>query len=410
MSLVVTADPHSLGFDAERLQRIGTHFRKYVDDGRLPSWSIALARHGELAYVDTYGHANTAEEKPMELDTIVRAYSMTKPITAVAAMILWEQGAFALHHSVRRYIPAFGTSKVWTGGTVEAPEVTEQTNKMELWHLLTHTAGLTYGFMYAHPVDAMYRAAGFDFGAQTNASLEDVCNTWAQLPLLFQPGTEWNYSVALDVVGRVIEIVSGMSLDEFFRTQIFEPLGMTDTAFFVPEHKRSRLAHLYHPTGKTRKAQPLDALAGVSTSTPTFLGGGGGLATTLSDYHTFAEMLRGNGMVNGTRILGSRTVEFMRQNHLPGGVDLSAFGRSLFSETTYDGVGFGLGMSVTIDPVKAKIPGRPGEYGWGGAASTTFFVDPLEDISCVFLTQLLPSSTHPISSELKQLVNQALID
>jgi CubicO group peptidase (beta-lactamase class C family) len=240
--------------------------------------------------------------------------------------------------------------------------------------------------------------------------LATACETWASLPLVFQPGTEWNYSVATDVLGRIVEIVSGQSLDRFFAERILEPLGMVDTAFGVPEAERSRLASLYIPNPATGKAMKFSSGDDVSTGVPTFLSGGGGLATTAADYLRFCEMLRNGGELDGTRLLGTRTIRYMTRNHLPGGADLEAFGRPLFAETTFDGVGFGLGFSVVDDPVKNKVPASIGEFAWGGAASTAFWVDPVDDISVVFLTQLLPSSTHPIRSQLKQLVSQALVD
>jgi CubicO group peptidase (beta-lactamase class C family) len=281
---------------------------------------------------------------------------------------------------------------------------------MRIWHLLTHTSGLTYGFMYSHPVDAMYRAAGYEWGTPAGVDLQTACETWASMPLLFQPGTEWNYSVATDVLGRIVEVVSGQTLDQFFAERILDPLGMVDTAFGVPEAQRSRLASLYVPNPKTGKALKFSSGDDVSTGTPTFLSGGGGLMTTASDYLRFCEMLRRGGELDGARLLGTRTVRYMTRNHLPGGADLEAFGRPLFAETTFDGVGFGLGFSVVDDPVKNKVPASPGEFAWGGAASTAFWVDPVEDITALFLTQLLPSSTHPIRTQLKQLVSQALVD
>jgi CubicO group peptidase (beta-lactamase class C family) len=216
--------------------------------------------------------------------------------------------------------------------------------------------------------------------------------------------------VNTDVVGRVIEVVSGQSLDDFFRTRIFEPLGMNETAFFVSESDASRLAALYAPQPGTRTAVRFDALGKVPSTTPAFLSGGGGLVSSAADYHRFTQMLVNGGELDGVRLLGTRTLQYMARNHLPGGVDLEEFGRPIFAETTYDGVGFGLGFSVVDDPVKTKVLSSVGDYGWGGAASTAFWIDPIEQITALFLTQLLPSSTHPIRPQLKQLVYQALVD
>ncbi|MEO7398186.1 MAG: serine hydrolase domain-containing protein, partial [Ilumatobacteraceae bacterium] len=281
---------------------------------------------------------------------------------------------------------------------------------IEMWHLMTHTAGLTYGFMYAHPVDELYRRAGFEWTVPDATDLQGVCKQIADLPLLFQPGTEWTYSMAIDVLGRVVEVISGQTLEQFLRDRLFGPLGMVDTGFSVPAGDDGRLAALYGAHPATRLPTALGDLGNLALAAPLAHLGGGGLVSTMSDYLNFAEMLRAEGSFAGEQLLSPRTVRFMTRNHLPGGVDLTAFGRPLFSETTFDGVGFGLLGSVTIDPVAAKVPGSAGEFGWGGAASTFFWVDPVEDITCVFMTQLMPSSTHPIRSQLKQLVHQALID
>jgi len=281
---------------------------------------------------------------------------------------------------------------------------------MRIGHLPTHTAGLTYGFHFSHPVDAPYRAAGFEWGSPPDLDLAQCCDVWASLPLLFQPGAEWNYSVATDVLGRVVEVASGMPLDDFLQQRIFDPLGMHDTGFSVRESDASRLAALYGANPATRQAVRLDAMGDAALQQPKLLSGGGGLVSTLADYHRFVQMLVHDGELDGTRLLGSRTVRYMASNHLPGGADLEAFGRPLFSETTFDGIGFGLGFSVVDDPVKNKVLSNGGEYAWGGAASTAFWVDPVEQITVVFLTQLLPSSTHPIRPQLKQLVYQALVD
>jgi CubicO group peptidase (beta-lactamase class C family) len=284
------------------------------------------------------------------------------------------------------------------------------TEPMRMWHLFTHTAGLTYGFLNAHPVDALYRAAGFEWGVPAGADLAEVCDRLAALPLLFQPGSEWNYSMSIDVLGRVVEVLSGQPLDEFFRTRIFEPLGMADTGFFVPEADQHRLAALYTPAPGTRALVRADAMGAAALRPPAALLGGGGCVSSAHDYHRFMQCLARGGALDGVRLLGPRTVDYLATNHLPGDADLTAYGRPLFAETAFDGVGFGLGVSVTVDPAAAKVPGSVGDYGWGGAASTWFMIDPVEDLTVLFLTQLLPSSTHPIRSLLKLLVHQALVD
>ena len=408
--IAVTADASDLGFDPARLARLDAHFKKYVDDGRLPGWSLAVARDGEVAHVANYGFADIEAKRPLEGDAIFRIASMTKPICGVAAMILWEEGLFELRDHVKWYIPSFADQKVFRSGSTTNPRLDPVTEPMEMWHLFTHTAGLTYGFMYSHSVDQMYRNAGFEWGTPPDKDLAGICDMLAALPLLFQPGAEWNYSMSIDVLGRMVEVLSGMSLGEFMKKRIFDPLGMTDTAFWVPEDKVDRLASLYVMNPADRKAMRLDAMAGGATRRPLAEMGGGGLSSTMSDYMKFAMMLRNGGELNGVRILSPRTVSYMASNHLPDGADLSEFGRPLFAETAFDGVGFGLTMSVTLDPVKAKVPGSVGDYGWGGAFSTIFTVDPVEDLVYLFMTQLMPSSAHPIRPQFKQLVHQALVD
>ena len=403
-------EPKEVGFDADRLTRIDRLLDRYVDDGRLPGWLVLVARHGRVAHLATGGSADVEANRPVGVDTLFRIYSMTKPITSVAAMMLYEEGAFELKDPVSRFIPSFRDLRVYRSGSALNPATEPASEPVRIWHLLTHTAGLTYGFHHAHPVDAMYRRAGFEWGAPPGTDLAACCDAWADLPLVFQPGTEWNYSVATDVLGRVVEVAAGTSLDRFFAERIFRPLGMTETSFWVDDADAGRLAALYAPSPKTGRIVRNDAMGKAVLTPPTFLSGGGGLVSTAGDYHRFTRMLLGEGELEGARLLGPRTVRYMARNHLPGGVDLETIGRPLFAETTYDGVGFGLGLSVVLDPVANKVPASPGEVAWGGAASTAFWVDRAEDVTAVFLTQLLPSSTLPVRSQLRQLVYQALID
>ena len=402
-------DPREVGLSPERLRRLDDHFRRYVDDGRLAGWLVAVARHGRVAHMSSYGSADAARTRDFTEDTVVRLYSMTKPLTSVAAMMLVERGQLALKDPVANFLPEFGESQVFTGGSAESPVLVPQERPMLIWHLLTHTAGLTYGFQQQDPVDEMYRAAGFEWGYPDGFDLDDCCRVWASLPLLFQPGTEWNYSVATDVLGRVVEVVSGRSLDRFFEDEILGPLGMHETSFSVPDERRERLADLFIPDGSTGRAVQAPAVLD-RRNPPRVLSGGGGLYGTIDDYLRFCQMMLNGGELDGARLLGRHTVSYMARNHLPGDVDLEAYGRPLFSETTYDGIGFGLGFSVVIDAAANKVPCSEGELAWGGAASTAFWIDPAESLSVVFLTQLLPSSTHPIRPELKQLVYQSLIN
>jgi CubicO group peptidase (beta-lactamase class C family) len=405
----IEVEPAQVGLDDARLARIDAHFRRYVDDGRLPGWLLLVSRGGKVAHLSCYGHRDREAGLPVEPDTLFRIYSMTKPITSVAAMMLYEEGAFELKDPLKWYLPAFGTTRVFRGGSSMKPVTEPVTEPMRIWHLLTHTAGLTYGFNHVHPVDAMYRTAGFELGVPRGVDLAEACERWAQLPLVFQPGSRWNYSVATDVLGRLVEVISGTTLERFLAERILGPLGMTDTGFFVEEARRDRLAELYIP-GPDRSCLAAGALGRVAGSTPEMLSGGGGLISTAGDYHRFCRMLLGRGELEGVRLLGPRTHAYMVRNHLPGGVDLEAFGQSTFAETTFDGVGFGLGFSVVQDGAATKVVGNEGEYGWGGAASTAFWVDPVDDLVVIFMTQLLPSSTYAIRSQLRQLVQQAVID
>ena len=407
-ALDVTTDPSSLGFDADRLRRIDDHLAQYVDDGRLAGWQVAIMRHGELAHHSTHGKRDLAGDVDWSDDTIVRMFSMTKPITSVAAMMLYEEGRFQLKDPVAKFIPSFADTPVYRSGSFVAPVTEPQTEPMRIWHLLTHTSGLTYGFHNSHATDAIYRANGFEWGLPEGLDLAACCEKWAAMPLVFQPGSEWNYGVSTDVLGRVVEIVSGMSLDEFFRTRILGPLAMDDTGFHVPEGERGRFAQLYYrdPASGSATPMPADPLR----ETPTMLSGGGGLVGTAADYLRFSQMLLNGGELDGVRLLGPRTVDYMTTNHLPGGADLEEYGRPLFAETTFDGVGFGLGFSVTMDAASNRVLNSPGSYSWGGAASTAFWNDPAEDVSVVFLTQLLPSSTYPLRPYLQQLVSQAIVD
>ena len=309
-----------------------------------------------------------------------------------------------------KFIPEFADQQVWRAGSVTNPVLEPLMEPMRMWHLMTHTSGLTYGFMYAHPVDALYRRAGFNMGIANNDDLATMCARLASLPLVFQPGSEWNYSMSIDVLGRVIEVITGQSLDEFLRTRLFAPLGMADTGFSVAAADAGRLAALYGAHPGTGQAVLLAEAGKAVLTTPAAFLGGGGLVSTMADYLRFADMLRLGGELDGARLLSPRTLGYMTRNHLPGGADLTAFGRPLFSETPYDGVGFGLLGSVVLDTVVAKAAGSPGSFGWGGAASTFFWVDPVEDITCLFMTQLMPSDTHPLRSQLAQLVYQAIVD
>lgn len=395
-------------FDAARLQRITDHFQQYVDDGRLAGWQLMVGQHGEVAHAATYGSADLASGAPVRDDQLWRIYSMTKPITSIAAMLLWEEGRFELSDPVSRFIPSFADVQVFDKGTAAKPFLVPALEPVRMWHLLTHTSGLTYGFMQTHPVDALYREAGFDFEQPKDLDLAGSCDAWAALPLRFQPGTAWGYGVSTDVLGRVIEVISGQSLDEFVQQRILEPLGMKDTRWWVEGADTDRLAVLYALLDG--QLVRYDALGNSALSKPAVLSGGGGLISTAADYWQVCRMLVNRGELDGHRLLAPRTVDLMTTNHLPGGRDLGELNSGGFAETVFDGIGFGLGFAVTLDPIPAKSGSSVGEFYWGGLASTAFWVDPLTGVSATFFTQLVPSSTYPIRAQLRQLVYSALVD
>ena len=391
------------GFVANRLSRIVRHLERYVDEGRLPGALCLVSRGGEEAFFHAYGHRDMEREQPMRRDTVVRFYSMTKPIASAALMMLYEEGRFQLDDAVAEHIPAWRDLTVFDRGDAERYSVKPPAAPLTIKHLLTHTSGLSYGFMNQHPVEAMYRAADV-----TGGTLADMVEKLAALPLKFSPGTRWNYGLSTDVCGHLVEKFSGRTLDEFVAERITAPLGMADSGFQVGAQAQDRFAACYQhvpPGGFTLQDDPTRSRY---LRPPKFLSGGGGMVGTIDDYHRFARMLLGKGELDGVRLLGRKTVEYMTANHLPGNCDLATMGQPVFTETPYEGIGFGLGFSVVVDPAAANVLDSPGEFAWGGAASTYFWVDPVEEVIAVFLTQLLPSSTYPLRRELKTLVYQAL--
>lgn len=393
------ATPEDVGLSGSRLYKIDHLTNRYIREGKLPGTITLVARKGEVVHLSCQGKMDIEADKDMDDDTIFRIYSMTKPITSTALMMLYEDGRFQLDCPVSRYIPGFRHLKVYgEKGPVEAGR------EMTIRDLLTHTSGLTYGFMNATPVDAMYRERKVEQSKDLDEMVEKLCD----IPLLFSPGTRWSYSVATDVCGYLVQKISDTPFDEFLKEQIFEPLEMEDTDFVVPGDKVHRLAANYEHTDDDGM-RLVDSPETSIYLKKRLLSGGGGLVSTIQDYHRFAQMLLNKGEYAGIRILGRKTVELMTSNHLPGGGDLTSMGQAVFSETPYDGIGFGLGFSVMLDPATAQILGTPGEFAWGGAASTYFFVDPQEDLLVILLTQLLPSSSYPIRRELRVLAYQSII-
>ena len=409
MALIkVDAEPGEVGFDADRLARIDRHYGRYVDDGLLAGWTVVVSRRGRVVHLSHRGQRDLDAGLPVADDTIWRVYSMTKPVTSVAAMMLYEQGALELTDPVARFIPSFADVQVYRQGPALNPSTVPATEPVRVWHLLTHTSGLTYGFHHAHPVDEMYRLRGFDYSVPPGVDLASACDLLAGLPLLFQPGTEWNYGVSTDVLGRVVEVASGQPFATFLDEQVLGPLGMDETGWSVAEDDLGRLATLYM-RGPDGGLVPNTTLGDEATRPPLLHAGGAGLVSTAGDYHRFTQMLLRGGELDGVRLLGPRTVAFMTRNHLPDGKDLERFGRPIFAESTFRGVGFGLGFSTVVDVAAGKVLTSPGEYAWGGMASTAFYVDPVEEVTAMFFTQFLPSSTYPIRPRLRALVAQALV-
>jgi CubicO group peptidase (beta-lactamase class C family) len=346
----------------------------------------------------------------MQREAIFRIYSMSKPITSVAVMMLYEQGRLQLDDPVHAFIPSWKNQRVFVSGNHPTFVTAPPARPMTIRDLLTHTSGLTYGFMERTNVDAAYRKLGVADRARPGDTLQTMVDTLAELPLEFSPGTRWNYSVATDVLGYVVEVVSGQRFDAFLHDHILAPLGMVDTGFTVAEAQLPRFACNYERQ-RDGSLRLIDAPQTSQYRTCSLFSGGGGLVATAGDYFRFTAMLRQRGELDGVRLLGRKTVELMTRNHLPGGQDLTQLAfPGLFTETAYAGVGFGLGFSVMLDPARAQIVGTPGEYAWGGAASTAFWVDPGEDLIFIFMTQLMPSSSYPLRRELRTLTYAALVD
>ena len=430
-----TVAPEEVGFSASRLSRIDTWMQGYIDQNKLAGTIVMVARCGKVAYLERFGMMDLEAAKPMQFDTIFRIYSMTKPVVSVALMMLFEEGQFQLDDHVSKFIPGFADVKVLAGAAKEGADnrhpaddenpfqLTELEREITIRHLLMHTAGLTYDFFDDSPVDAMYRETEIlsPLGI-LQVPLREMIQRLVKLPLTHQPGTAWRYSMATDVLGYLIEVLSGMSLDVFLEEKIFKPLGMEDTGFYVPEAKLDRFAAMYGPT-ENGGVEILDAPATSPYSKPTrCLSGGAGLVSTASDYARFAQMLLDRGEVDGAarlsvrlsahaevtpkpRLLGRKTIELMTANHLP-----DALIPIQVQPHILHGCGFGLGFRVLVNATRAGVLASEGEFGWGGAASTSFFVDPKEKFFGLLLTQLMPSRYYPIRNEFRVLVYQALVD
>lgn len=404
----VQVDAKAAGFSPDRLERITQHIdNNYISNGKIPGCQVLVSRRGQPAYFRSFGESDKERSRAMSADTIFRIYSMSKPITSVALMMLYEEGRFQLNDPVYRFLPQWRDQKVWVEGDGEGMKARAPEAPVTVRHLLTHTSGLTYGGSLVpsdHPVDNAYAHAGVS--RDENETIESFANKLAQVPLRFEPGTQWEYSYATDICGCLVEAISGQPFDEFLSQRLFEPLGMVDTGFVLPDEKLDRFAACYF----RNPDKTLGLMDDPQTSLyrkHRFPSGGGGLLSTTGDYSRFCEMLRRGGELDGVRILGDRTLRLMTRNHLAGGADLSELASGSFSETAYDGVGFGLGFATTLDEVTAGSLGA-GDYYWGGYASTIFWVDPVEDLYVIFMTQLVPSATFNFRGQLKSIIYSSL--
>jgi CubicO group peptidase (beta-lactamase class C family) len=421
MSALTLASPESAGMSRAAFDRIEDHLkRRYIDAGRFPGTQLVVYRRGKLVHSAVQGFADLERKAAMKDDTIFRIYSMTKPITSIAFMMLVEEGRVALDEPVHRYIPEWKNLGVFQAGIAPAFLTRPPSRPMLIVDLLRHTSGLTYGFQQRSNVDAAYREMKIG-EVEKAGTLQSMIEELAKIPLEFSPGEAWNYSVSTDVIGYLIGMISGKPFEQFLKERIFEPLEMKDTDFFVPAGKAHRFAACYSasPQGamtfhaSERKGGLTlqdDPATSPFLSPPSFISGGGGLCSTAADYLTFCRALLNGGELSAVRLVGPKTLALMTSNHLPGGRTLPEMSRSLFSEATYHGIGFGLGFSVTLDPVQTLIPGSAGEYAWGGAATTSFWIDPAEELVAIFMTQVLPSTAYPIRRELRTMIYAAITD
>jgi CubicO group peptidase (beta-lactamase class C family) len=401
-------DAEAAGFDERRLERITEHFEnRYVSTGKIAGCQIAVLRGDHVAYHRSLGLMDRERAKPVTEDTIWRIYSMTKPIASIALMQLYEKGLFLLTDPVYRYIPAWEGHKVATVRDDGSLEEVEPDQPMTVRDALMHMTGLP-GPMGTHPIEQSFGAERREAGA--SATLETVCEILARYPLKFQPGTRWNYGLSTDICGRLVEVLSGQSFDEYLQREIFEPLGMVDTGFFVPDDKLERFAANYSRQPGEVPRLVDDPETSNYRRRPSYLSGAGGLVSTTADYLAFCRMLVGRGELESQRIVGRKTLELMTVNHLPGDADLTQLAVGGFGEAGFAGVGFGLGFAVGKGPAATSMVGSAGEYYWGGAASTAFWIDPKEELAVVYMTQLMPSAAYPFRAQLRSLVYQALAD
>ncbi|MFC3123364.1 serine hydrolase domain-containing protein [Agaribacter flavus] len=388
----------SQGFSVQRLSRIDDVMQRYIQADKLVGTLSLVARNGEVVHLSANGMRDREAELPMTEDTIFRIYSMTKPITAVAALTLWEQGLFHMNDPIEKHLPELKNLKVYVSGEGENMVVEDAESLVTIKQLFLHTAGFSYGFTQS-PVDKLYQEA---FSKLTNTSSTQALETMASLPLNHQPGTKWHYGINTDIIGLLVERLTNKKLGEYMQEVIFTPLNMNDTGFYVKQENLTRFAQLYSPGDKGQTVVNENGMLGSFTTDPAVHNGGGGLTSTIGDYYKFTQMLLNGGELNGTRILGRKTVQYLRSNHLPD--DLIPFAPDAKGE------GYGLAMSVTVDEDQVNFMSSTGNFGWGGAASTYFRIDPKENMIMISMTQFLPMGFHPYHDDFRNAVYQALID
>ncbi len=407
----MTATVDATGISIDALARLDRHLlERYIQPEKIAGCLTLIARRGEIAHLSAMGQMDRERGTPMAVDTIFRFYSMTKPITSVALMQLHERGMFQLTDPVSRFIPEWRDLQVMCGGEWPNFETRPADRPMSVRDVLSHQSGLTYGFMEGPLEMAYHKADVYQAAAMRGRDLQSMVDRLAELPLKFSPGDSWNYGVSTDVCGYLVQVISGQRFDEYLQEHIFDPLGMDDTGFHVPAEKIDRFAANYE-RGPDKRLRLLDDPAGSHYGEPqTFFSGGGGLVSTAHDYYRFCQMLLNGGELDGARLLGPKTIELMTMNHLPNGEDLSERALGTFSETANDGVGFGLGFAMIVDLPRTQNVGSIGEYYWGGAASTIFWIDPAEEMIVIFLTQFMPSGTFNFRGQIKQILYPGLLD
>lgn len=398
-----TIAPEKVGFSTDRLRRVHPVMQAYVDQKKLPGIITLVSRRGKVVHFEKFGLMDIESNKPMQADTIFRVYSMTKPITSVAMMMLYEEGRFQLDDPISKFIPAFTDVKVFGKANDGKIKLSDLEREITIRDLMTHTSGLTYASLEASPVAAMYHEAGL---LNRDRTLQENVQELVKLPLVNQPGTVWRYSVSTDVLGHLVELIANMPFDAFLEQQIFAPLHMTDTGFYVPKEKIDRFAALYSPADNGRLELTDPPAPGEYSKPPSLFSGGGGLVSTITDYVRFAQMVLNGGELDGTRLLGRKTIEFMTTNHIPD----QLMPLQIAHDWVLHGYGYGLGFGVIMNSAQSQVLGSSNTYGWGGAASTHFWIDPKEELLGVIMTQLSPIYYYPIEQQFKVLTYQALVD